>query len=194
MIAKVLNNRNLQRAYRQVVSNKGSAGIDGITVEGLRTHQKIHWKDINNDVVRECYVPKAIKGVEIPKGNGKTRLLGVPTVLDRFLQQAVFQAIMPHFEAEFKEGSYGFRPNRNAQQAVLQSQSYINEGYQHIVDIDLKNFFDEVNHCKLLQLLFCKVKCRITLRLIRKWLKAPILMQLFSCYCKNTKKKCILGV
>ena len=74
MIAKVLNNRNLQRAYRQVVSNKGSAGIDGITVEGLRTHLKIHWKDINNDVVRECYVPKAIKGVEIPKGNGKTRV------------------------------------------------------------------------------------------------------------------------
>jgi RNA-directed DNA polymerase len=174
MIAKVLNKRNLQRAYRQVLLNKGSAGIDGMTVEGLHTHLKEHWKAINLSVVKEQYLPSAIKGVEIPKGNGKTRLLGVPTVLDRFLQQAVFQTMMPHFEAEFKEYSYGFRPKRNAHQAVNQSQLYINEGYQHIVDIDLKNFFDEVEHCRLLQLIYRKVKCPTTLRLIRKWLKSPI--------------------
>jgi len=112
----------------------------------------------------------------IPKGKGKTRLLGIPTVIDRLLQQAVGQVIAIKFEMEFEDYSYGFRPNRNAQQAVLKSLEYINSGYQHIVDIDLKSFFDEVDHCILLQLLYRKVKCPLTLRLIRKWLKAPILI------------------
>lgn len=111
---------------------------------------------------------------EAPKSNGKTRLLGIPTVTDRLLQQAVHQVIMPLFEAEFKEHSYGFRPNRNAHQAVQQAQQYINAGHRHIVDIDLKSFFDEVDHCILLQLLYRKVKCPFTLRLIRKWLRVPI--------------------
>jgi len=101
--------------------------------------------------------------------------LGIPTVMDRLLQQAVGQAIAIRFEMEFEDYSYGFRPNRNAQQAVLKSQEYINSGLQHIVDIDLKNFFDEVDHCILLQLLYRKIKCPLTLRLIRKWLRAPIL-------------------
>jgi group II intron reverse transcriptase/maturase len=103
-------------------------------------------------------------------------LLGIPTVTDRWLQQAVSQTITPLFEFEFKEHSYGFRPNKNAHQCVQQSQQYINEGYQHIVDIDLKSFFDEVDHCLLLQLLYRKVKCPMTLRLIRKWMRAPILI------------------
>jgi retron-type reverse transcriptase len=110
---------------------------------------------------------------EVSQSNGKTRLLGIPTVIDRMLQQAVSQVIMTRFEIEFKPHSYGFRPNRNAQQAVQQAQAYMNGGYQHIVDIDLKNFFDEVDHCKLMQLLYNKVKCPITLRLVRKWLRAP---------------------
>ncbi len=101
--------------------------------------------------------------------------MGIPTVMDRLLQQAVGQAIAIRFEMEFEDYSYGFRPNRNAQQAVLKSQEYINSGLQHIVDIDLKNFFDEVDHCILLQLLYRKIKCPLTLRLIRKWLRAPIL-------------------
>ena len=101
-------------------------------------------------------------------------MLGIPTVIDRMLQQAVGQVIAIKFEMEFEDYSYGFRPNRNAQQAVLKAQEYINSGYHHIVDIDLKSFFDEVDHCILLQLLYRKVKCPLTLRLIRKWLRAPI--------------------
>lgn len=115
-------------------------------------------------------------GKQNVESNGKTRLLGIPTASDRWLQQCVLQVIAPRFEYEFKENSYGFRPNKNALQCVQQSQLYIHEGYQHIVDIDLKNFFDEVNHCLLLELLYRKVKCPLTLRLIRKWLTAPMLI------------------
>lgn len=174
MIAQVLEKGNLHSAYRQVVSNKGSAGIDGMQVSALLPHLERNWGGIALSVVNGNYLPQAIKGIEIPKSNGKTRLLGVPTVTDRLLQQAVYQVMMPHFEVEFKDYSYGFRPGRNAQQAVAQSLKYINLGYQYIIDIDLKNFFDEVEHAKLLQLIYRKVKCRPTLRLIRKWLKAPI--------------------
>jgi RNA-directed DNA polymerase len=174
MIEQVLNRRNVTLAYRKVLSNKGSAGVDGMKVSDLYAHLTNNRQHIETEI-RQCkYLPKPILGVEIPKSNGKTRLLGIPTVTDRLLQQAVGQVIAIKFEVEFEDYSFGFRPNRNAQQAVLKAQEYINSGYQHIVDIDLKNFFDEVDHCILLQLLYRKVKCPITLRLIRKWLKAPI--------------------
>jgi group II intron reverse transcriptase/maturase len=174
MIEQVLNPRNIMQAYRQVVSNKGSAGVDGMLVKELYAHLTKNREQIESDIRVGKYQPQAIKGVEIPKSNGKVRLLGVPTVTDRMLQQAVGQVLAIKFEMVFEDYSYGFRPNRNAQQAVLKAQEYINSGYHHIVDIDLKSFFDEVDHCILLQLLYRKVKCPLTLRLIRKWLTAPI--------------------
>jgi RNA-directed DNA polymerase len=174
MIEQVLNSNNVMRAYRHVLLNKGSAGVDGMTVKELYNYLTNNRERIENELRQGKYLPQAILGVEIPKSNGKTRLLGIPTVADRLLQQAVAQVIAIKFEMEFEDYSYGFRPNHNAQQAVLKAQEYINSGYQHIVDIDLKNFFDEVDHCILLQILYRKVKCPLTLRLIRKWLRAPI--------------------
>jgi group II intron reverse transcriptase/maturase len=176
MIEQVLNPINVKRAYRQVVKNKGSAGVDGMSVKELYDYLSKNRERIESELRKGTYLPQAILGVEIPKSNGKTRLLGIPTVIDRLLQQAVGQAIALKFEVEFEDYSYGFRPNRNAQKAVLKAQEYINSGYQHIVDIDLKNFFDEVDHCILLQLLYRKIKCPLTLRLIRKWLRTPILI------------------
>ena len=176
MIGKVINRKNMLRAYRQVLANKGSAGVDGMSVKELSDHLNKNREQIALKVCNGNYLPQAILGVEIPKSNGKTRLLSIPTVTDRILQQAVSQVITILFEQEFKEYSYGFRPDRNAHQAVLQAQKNIHAGYQHIVDIDLKSFFDEVDHCILLQLLYRKVKCPLTLRLIRKWLRSPILI------------------
>lgn len=164
----------MREAYHQVVSNQGSAGVDGMPVRGLEKYLKENRNRLVNSLCNGSYLPQAILGVAIPKSKGKTRLLGIPTVTDRLLQQAVTQVMSPLFEVEFKEHSYGFRPSRNAHQAVLQSQKNIHEGYDHIVDIDLKNFFDEVDHAILLQLLYNKVQCPLMLRLIRKWLRAPI--------------------
>jgi group II intron reverse transcriptase/maturase len=174
MIEKILTRRNINEAIKQVVSNQGSAGVDGMSVKALTSYMKTHRQNLAKSVVSGHYLPQAILGVEIPKSNGKTRLLGIPTVVDRVLQQAVHQAIHSKFELEFTEYSYGFRPHKNAHQAVQQAQKYIHEGHDYIVDIDLKSFFDEVDHAILLQLLYNKVKCPVTLRLIRKWLTAPI--------------------
>jgi RNA-directed DNA polymerase len=177
MIEQVITKKNMRLACTHVLQNKGSAGVDDMPVNELYQYVQQHQKDIAVAITKGTYLPQPILGVSIPKGNGKTRLLGVPTVVDRWLQQCVLQVIAPRFEYEFKPYSYGFRPGKNALQCVQQSQQYINDGYRHIVDIDLQNFFDEVDHCLLLNLLYCKVKCPYTLRLIRKWLTAPILIK-----------------
>lgn len=174
MIEKVVSRKNMLKAYRQVVSNQGAAGVDGMSVKSLLNHLQLNRDKIVKTVCNGSYLPQAILGVAIPKSNGRIRMLGIPTVTERLLQQAVSQVLEPKFEMEFTEHSYGFRPQRNAHQAVQQAQQYIHAGYDHIVDIDLKNFFDEVDHVKLLQLLYDKVKCPLTLRLIRKWLRAPL--------------------
>ena len=176
MIEQVLNPNNLLRAMKQVIANKGSAGVDRIKTIELEEHFRKHKSSILQSIRQGDYVCSPILGVEIPKGNGKTRLLGVPTTTDRLLQQAVGQLLSQLWEPEFSSNSYGFRPKRGARHAVGKALQYINEGNIHIVDIDLKTFFDEVDHCLLLNLLYQKIKCPITLKLIRKWLRAPIMI------------------
>jgi RNA-directed DNA polymerase len=173
-IEQILTGGNLLRAMHQVQQNHGSAGVDHMPVTKLTELLSIDREALVENVRSGKYLPQPILGVAIPKGNGKTRLLGIPTVTDRLLQQAVLQIITTRFEFGFSDGSYGFRPYRSLHQAVLKAQDHINDGYLWIVDIDLKNFFDEVDHSLLLGLLYRKIKCRETMRLIRKWLRAPI--------------------
>jgi len=174
MIEQVLKRKNLYKAQRKVERNDGSAGIDRMKVGHLPSYVEENRDEILNSIINQTYIPAPILGVEIPKSNGQKRMLGIPTVVDRWLQQAVSQVLSLKFEGTFEEYSYGFRPSRNIHQAVSRSLKYINDGYQDIVDIDLKGFFDEVDHSILLQLIYNKVKCPYTLRLIRKWLRAPI--------------------
>ena len=174
MIEQILTRKNLLQAMYKVQKNHGSAGVDYMPVTKLSELMSIDKEELKEKVRSGKYLPQPILGVEIPKGKGKTRLLGIPTVTDRLLQQAVLQVMMPRFEYEFSESSFGYRPNKNVGQAVMKAQGYINDGFQYIVDIDLKTFFDEVDHCYLLQLLYRKIKCRETIRLIRKWLRSPI--------------------
>ena len=173
-IEKVLSARNLTEACSEVIKNKGAGGIDGMSVKRLKSYLDLHRKELSCTIREGNYIAQPIRGKEIPKRNGKVRLLGIPAVADRLLQQAVMRVIMPRFEYIFSDYSDGFRPQRNARQAVLKSLDYINSGFQYIVDIDLKGFFDEVNHCLLLDLLYRKVKCPVTMQLIRRWLRAPI--------------------
>ncbi|MDF1547673.1 MAG: group II intron reverse transcriptase/maturase [Bacteroidales bacterium] len=173
-IDKVLNAGNLTQACYEVVRNKGAAGVDKMSVKELKGHLDNNREGLMERIRQGDYIPQPIRGKEISKGNGKMRLLGIPTVIDRMLQQAVSRVIMPQHEYMFSRYSYGFRPERNPLQAVTMALNYINSGYQHIVDIDLKGFFDEVDHCLLMGLLYRKIKCPITLQLIRRWLRVPI--------------------
>jgi len=174
MIEQILTRKNMLQAMRKVQKNYGSAGVDHMPVTKLSELMSIGKEVLTEEILVGKYLPQAILGVKIPKGNGKMRLLGIPTVTDRLLQQAVLQIITARFEFEFSDYSYGFRPNKSMHQAVIKAQGYINEGHQYIVDIDLESFFDEVDHCYLLQLLYRKIKCQQTLGLIRKWLRSPI--------------------
>ncbi len=174
LVDKILRTGNLTDACREVVRNKGSAGIDKMTVSELKAHLDKNRKMLENQIRNKQYLPQPIRGKEIPKRNGKMRLLGIPTAVDRMLQQATSRVLMLHYDLLFVNNSYGFRPQRNAQQAVGKAQGYINEGYKTIVDIDLKAFFDEVDHCLLLNILHRHIKCESTLCMIRRWLRVPI--------------------
>lgn len=177
MIKQLTSKKNLNEAYLQVYRNKGAAGVDGIRVTELKSTLKAHASYYTQQIERERYQVSPILGVEIPKSNGKTRLLGIPTVVDRVFQQALHQVLQPVFEPDFQKHSYGFRPKRNAHGAITQSLENINLGYQDIVDIDLQSFFDEVEHYILLELIYKKVKCKATLKLLRSFLRAPILIK-----------------
>ena len=177
MIKQLTSKGNLNKAYLQVYRNKGAGGVDKVQVSELKTILEIHGEQYIQQIEREYYQVSPILGVEIPKSNGKMRLLGIPTAIDRVFQQALHQVLQPIFEPDFQQHSYGFRPKRNAHQAITQSLENINSGYQYIVDIDLKSFFDEVEHYVLLELIYKKVKCKQTLKLLRSFLRAPIDIQ-----------------
>ena len=176
LLAQVLDRANLQRALKQVRQNKGAPGIDGMTVDELPEYLKHHWLEIRAQLETGQYRPSPVKRVEIPKGDGKTRPLGIPTVLDRFIQQALAQIISAHWEPHFHPHSYGFRPNRSAHQAVRYVQATIRAGYGWVVDRDLQSFFDRVNHDRLMARLKIRTADADVLRLINRFLKAGVVV------------------
>ena len=166
---------NIEAALRAVVRNKGAPGVDGITVKQLPGVLAARWPEIEGQLLQGRYQPQPVRRVKIPKPAGGTRNLGIPTVIDRVIQQAVLQRLQPLWDPTFSEHSYGFRPGRSAHQAVAQAQAYVIEGYQFVVDIDLAKFFDRVNHDRLMAAVAARVSDRRVLRLIRSYLTAGVL-------------------
>jgi len=174
LLAQALYRANLQRALKQVRQNKGAPGIDGMTVDELPDYLRHHWPEIRTQLETGRYRPRPVKRVEIPKSDGKTRPLGIPTVLDRFIQQAIAQVISAQGEPHFHPHSYGFRPQRSAHQAVREVQATLRAGYKWVVDMDLQAFFDRVNHDRLMARLKSRCPDADLLRLINRFLKAGV--------------------
>jgi RNA-directed DNA polymerase len=175
MMEEIVERENLKEALRRVKANKGAPGVDGMTVNLLDDHLKQHWPAIREQLLSGTYRPKPVKRVEIPKPDGGVRKLGIPTVLDRFIQQAVMQVLQRRWDPEFSDHSYGFRPRRSAHQAVAQAQQYIAEGYGWCVDLDLEKFFDRVNHDRLMAQIAKRVDDKRLLKLIRAFLNAGVM-------------------
>lgn len=167
---------NLKTALKRVRQNKGHPGVDGMTVDELPDHLKAHWPTIKARLLAGNYQPQPVKRVEIPKpGSAERRKLGIPCVLDRFIQQAILQVLQSKWDRTFSDSSYGFRPGRSAHQAIAKAQSYIQAGYEYVVDIDLEKFFDQVNHDRLMSRLAMRIGDKRVLKLIRAYLRAGIL-------------------
>lgn len=173
-LEEILTRENLTEAWLAVKANDGAPGVDGRDVEETKRHLKAHWEGIEAKLLGGEYQPGAVRAVEIPKASGGTRTLGIPNVQDRLIQQAIHQRLSPLWEAVFSEHSYGFRPNRSAHEAVRAAQGYIQGGKKWVVDIDLKSFFDEVNHDRLMRLVGEKVRDKHLMRLIGGYLRAPM--------------------
>ena len=176
VIERVLSKDNLNEAYKQVVRNKGASGIDEMTCEEVKDYLKVNGDKLINQILNREYQPLPVRRVEIPKPNGGIRKLGVPTVVDRVIQQALVQVLTPIFEPTFSEYSYGFRPNRRCQNAIDRTLELINEGYEWIVDLDLEKFFDNVPHDKLIRIIDNEVKDSDITSLIMKYLKAGVMV------------------
>ena len=176
LLDKILARDNMYRAMQRVIKNKGSHGVDGIKTDELHDYCKKHWAIIKSKLLDGTYKPSPVRRVEIPKSNGGTRMLGIPTVVDRMIQQAIAQVLTVVYEPTFSNSSYGFRPGRSQHQAIKQSLEYINQGYKWVVDIDLEKFFDKVNHDILIDRLSRRIEDKRVLDLIRKYLKSGIML------------------
>lgn len=176
LMEQILSKDNLNAAYLQVVRNKGAAGIDGMTVEELGSYLSENGENIREELRTRKYKTQPVRRVEIPKPEGGTRKLGVPTVVDRFVQQAVAQVLTPIFEEQFHDHSYGFRPDRCAQQAVLKALEMLNDGHSWIVDIDLEKFFDTVDHDKLITIFGRTIKGGDVISVVRKLLVSGVMI------------------
>lgn len=176
LLNELLSDDNLKIAKQRIKKNKGASGIDGMEVKELDEYLSKHLDEIKEQIRNKKYSPKPVKRVEIPKPDVGVRNLGVPTVVDRFVQQAIAQVLTPIYEPKFSESSYGFRPNRCCEMAILKALEFMNDGYQWVVDIDLEKFFDNVNHDKMISLIMKDVKCGEIVSLINKFLKSGIMI------------------
>ncbi|WP_373897786.1 group II intron reverse transcriptase/maturase [Haloimpatiens sp. FM7315] len=176
LLERILTRENMLKAMKRVIANKGSHGVDGIKIDELRIHIIKNWSKIKQKLLEGRYKPSPVRRVEIPKPDGGTRLLGIPTVLDRLIQQAMAQELNKIYDPSFSESSYGFRPNKSAKQAILKAREYIDEGYRVVVDMDLEKFFDKVNHDILMERLSRRIRDKRILKLIRGYLKSGIMI------------------
>jgi RNA-directed DNA polymerase len=175
LLESVLDIENLNEAYRRVLKNRGAPGVDGMTVEELGPYLKGHWPGIREQMLSSRYIPQAVRGVGIPKAGGGKRLLGIPTVVDRFIQQAIHQVLARIYDPTFSESSYGFREGRSTHGAVKRACEYVEEGYRWVVDMDMEKFFDRVNHDILMSRIGKRVKDKRLLGIIRRYLQAGLL-------------------
>lgn len=175
LMEKILDRDNMNEAFKRVKKNKGSHGIDGLTIDELQAYLKEHGEQLRKDILEGSYTPNPVRRAEIPKDNGKKRKLGIPTVVDRVIQQSITQILSPIFEKTFSDNSFGFRPKRSCHDALKRCQEYINAGYKWAVDIDLASYFDTVNHDKLIGLIYKEVKDIRVISLIRKFLQAGVM-------------------
>jgi RNA-directed DNA polymerase len=176
LMERILSRENLLNALKRVERNGGSHGVDKMSTQNLRSYIVEHWDELRRSLQQGTYEPQPVRRVEIPKPNGGVRLLGIPTVIDRFIQQAITQTLTPIYDPTFSENSYGFRPQRRGHDAVRKAKRYIEDGYRWVVDIDLEKFFDKVNHDKLMGLLSKRIDDKVLLNLVRKYLNVGIMM------------------
>ena len=177
LFERIIDRNNLNDAFKRVKANKGSHGVDGMKVDELLQYLKENGDSLRQSLLEGSYKPNPVRRVEIPKPDGKKRPLGIPTAVDRVIQQAIAQVLSPIFEKKFSDNSYGFRPNRSAHQAILKCKKYMDEGYRWAVDIDLEKYFDTVNHDKLIGLVYKEVKDIRVISLIRKYLQAGVMQK-----------------
>ena len=175
ILEQILTKENLNKAYKKVKANKGAPGVDGVSVDGVYQQIVENKNQILNQIRKRKYTPQPVRRVQIPKENGKMRNLGIPTVLDRIIQQAMVQVLSPIFEEQFSETSYGFRPGRSCENAVVKALEYLNDGYEWIVDIDLERFFDTVDQDRLINIIMRTIKDGDVVSLIRKYLSAGVM-------------------